>query len=436
MLQRWINQSMVYLCLVLPAGQLAGQHLIGYWHNWNDLSAPYIPLNQVDTNFSILQVAFAIPQSENDYDMVFVPDMISPNAFLSQLQSLQAQGKKVILSVGGATAPVGLDNTAERDTFISSMNGIVDQYGFDGIDMDLEGGSVSVSGGTIAQPTDARIINLIYAIREIMAHYRSVHGKKMMLTMAPETAFVQGGQSAYGSIWGAYLPLIHALRDSIDILHVQLYNSGSMYGIDGNIYYQGTADFIVAMTEAVIAGFNTQGGYFTGLPASRVAVGLPACSLAAGGGYTDTATVAAALRYLLGTGPKPGTYTLQQPGGFPDLGGMMTWSINWDAVPSCGGSYAYAENFQRIFHPSIITPVAENITSHAFFYPNPSNGPVHLRLPAPPSSPLPYTLTDLRGRVVEHGWLAEQKTGLDLSRLAPGMYWLSTGELRLKCIRR
>ena len=105
-----------------------------------------------------------------------------------------------------------------------------------------------------------------------------------MLTMAPETAYVQGGQSGFGSIWGGYLPIIDALKDSIDILQVQLYNSGTMLGIDGNIYTQGTADFIVAMTEATIHGFNTSGGMFAGLPATKIAVGLPACTSAAGGG--------------------------------------------------------------------------------------------------------------------------------------------------------
>jgi len=38
-------------------------------------------------------------------------------------------------------------------------------------------------------------------------------GEGFVLTTAPETAFVQGGFAAYGGIWGAYLPVIHALRD-------------------------------------------------------------------------------------------------------------------------------------------------------------------------------------------------------------------------------
>ncbi|MEP7168017.1 MAG: glycosyl hydrolase family 18 protein [Bacteroidota bacterium] len=347
--------------------------LIGYWQNWYSVNAPYIQLDQVDSRYNIVDVAFAVPHSGTDYQMEFIPDQVSPATLISQMQTLQSQGKKVIISIGGATAPISLDNITERDTFITTMNSIINTYGFDGIDIDFEGSSLSVSGGTIASPIDAKIINLVYAIRQIMSDYFSANNKPLILTMAPETAFVQGGMSAYGGIWGAYLPVIDALRDSIEILHVQLYNSGTMYGIDGNIYTQGTADFIVAMTEAVIQGFNTAGGMFAGLPANKVAIGLPACSNAAGSGFTDTATVKSAIDYLRGNGPKPGLYTLVQPGGYPALRGMMTWSINWDALNTCATIYQYAENFENIFGTT--TTVTELISSTKSFevYPDPAN---------------------------------------------------------------
>ena len=35
--------------------------LIGYWHNWNDPNAPSIPLNQVDSRYTIVDIAFAVP---------------------------------------------------------------------------------------------------------------------------------------------------------------------------------------------------------------------------------------------------------------------------------------------------------------------------------------------------------------------------------------
>lgn len=264
--------------------QAQGPDLVGYWHNWNDASAPYIELDQVDPRYTVIEVAFAEPAPGTTYDMQFVPSLTTPATFIAQVASLQAQGKKVLISMGGANATVQLNADVERDQFITSMVGILNTYGFDGLDIDLEGASVTNTGGTIAAPTTPSVIRLIDAIGSIMAQYHAQNNRKMMLTMAPETAFVQGGMSAYGGIWGAYLPIIDALRDSLDILQVQLYNSGSMYGIDGGIYNQGTADFIVSQTEAVLQGFTTAGGTFAGLRPDQVAIGLPACTSAAGGG--------------------------------------------------------------------------------------------------------------------------------------------------------
>lgn len=332
--------------------------LIGYWHNWSDASAPYIPLDKIDKRYNVVEVAFATPVSPSDMHMQFTPDVVTQAEFISSMRTLQRQGKKVLISVGGANASVDLTTTANKNVFVSSMTSIINTYGFNGMDIDIENGnSILITGGTISNPSNIAQINLISAIKEIMANYRSSNHKKMLLTMAPETAYVQGGQSSYGNIWGGYLPIIDALRDSIAVLQVQLYNSGSMFGIDGNIYTQGNADFIVAMSEAVIQGFNTEGGMFKGLPASKVAVGLPACKMAAGDGYVDTASVKKAIDYLRGDGPRPGSYVLVNSAGYPTLRGMMTWSINWDATPNCGPVYEYADSYDRIFNGKVNTPL-------------------------------------------------------------------------------
>ena len=334
------------------AQTVAKPALLGYWQDWDDASSPYIQLDQVDSRYNNVVVAFAVPINGTLYQIGYTPISGTPAAFISQIQTLQSQGRKVIVSIGGESDPVSIQTVAQRNIFISSLDSVLNTYGFDGVDIDFEGTSLSISGGTIAAPVDAPVINLIAGLKQVMQDYRVAHNKKMLLTMAPETADVQGGMSAYGGIWGSQLPVINALRDSLDVLQVQLYNTGTMFGIDGKIYSEATADFIVAETEAVIQGFNTAGGMFAGLPASKVAVGLPACAGAAGGGFTDTATVRMAINYLLGKGPKPGSYTLQQAGGYPSLAGMMDWSINWDKVCS---NDTYAENFQTIFGATTVT---------------------------------------------------------------------------------
>ena len=87
--------------------------------------------------------------------------------------------------------------------------------------------------------------------------------------MAPETAYVQGGYSAYGSIWGAYLPIIYGVKDKLTYIHVQHYNAGSGVGMDGNNYNQGTADYEVAMADMLLHGFPVGGNANNMFPALR-----------------------------------------------------------------------------------------------------------------------------------------------------------------------
>ena len=371
-----------HVFLALMAGSIAaaqGPDLVGYWHNWNDGNAPYLELSQVDPRYTVVEVSFAVPAVGSTYDMVFAPAETAPATFLADVAALQAQGRKVLISIGGANATVHLDSDAERDQFVSSLLAILDTYGFDGLDIDLEGASVAISGGTIANPVDARIIRLIDAVNTIADTFQNTHGIPMMLTMAPETAYVQGGMSSFGGIWGAYLPLIDALRNRLDILQVQLYNSGSMYGIDQGIYTQGTADFIVSQTEAVLQGFNTSGGAFAGFRQDQVAIGLPACPSAAGGGYVTPAVLKSAVRYLQGVGPKPGSYTRVST--YPNLRGLMTWSINWDMTASCGTANEYSDTWDTLFG-GITTAVVEQPVQaqDLVLFPNPARAGQTLRI--------------------------------------------------------
>jgi chitinase len=407
--------SLLVLSTLTAAAQ--GPDLIGYWHNWNDGSAPYLELSQVDPRYTVIEVSFAVPAVGSTYDMVFSPAETAPATFIADVATLQAQGKKVLISIGGANATVHLDSDAERDQFVSSLLGIMDTYGFDGIDIDLEGASVAITGGTIAAPTDARIIRLIDAVNSIADQFESVNGVPMMLTMAPETAYVQGGMSAYGGIWGAYLPLIDALRGRLDILQVQLYNSGSMYGIDGDIYTQGTADFIVSQTEALLQGFQTAGGFFAPLPPEKVAIGLPACPLAAGGGYVSPAVLEQAVDYLRGTGPQPGSY--QRVATYPTLRGLMTWSINWDAVGSCAVADEYAQAFEDIF--GITTAVQEAPDDEITVWPVPVDGGV-LNISGLDGGE-DLILLDALGRMVATGRAASDRAVLGIE-LPTGAYVL------------
>ncbi|MBN1409563.1 MAG: carbohydrate-binding protein, partial [Spirochaetales bacterium] len=319
--------------------------IVGYWHNFDNGSTT-MRLRDVNTNYNVINVAFAEPVG-NYYNMSFTPFNCTADEFRSDIQYLNGLGKKVIISIGGANGTVILSDSNAKNTFISSMQSIISTYGFNGIDIDLEGSSVSLGSGDgdFKNPQSAGLVNLIDGIRQVC----NAFGSNFMLTMAPETAYVQGGYITYGSIWGAYLPVIYSLRDKLTYIHVQHYNSGSMTGLDGRSYSQGTVDFQVAMAEMLLQGFPVGGNTSNMFPALRedqVAYGLPAVPNAAGGGYIAPSTNVQALNCLITGASSGGSYALRKAGGYPNFRGIMTWSINWDAY----GGYNFVTTHRNFFN--------------------------------------------------------------------------------------
>ncbi|UOQ51836.1 Ig-like domain-containing protein [Hymenobacter cellulosivorans] len=323
--------------------------IVGYFHNWNNASAPYIRLRDVDSRYNVIDIAFATPVAYGDMTMTFTPTQQSKAEFIADIRTLQSQGRKVLISIGGADAPVELNTTADKDKFVTSMKAIITEYGFDGFDIDLEGTSVILNSGdtNFKSSTTPKINNLVTAARELTTYYRG-QGKDFWLTSAPEVQYVQGGYGNYGTAFGGYLPVLYGLRDLLTFVHVQYYNTGSQNALDDKIYSQGTADFIVAMTDMLLKGFpvaRNAANFFPALRQDQVAFGLPATGngAAPAGGYVTPADVTKALNYLVKGISYGGQYVLNTT--YPNLRGIMTWSINWDKTQN----YPFVTNAYNFF---------------------------------------------------------------------------------------
>ncbi|WP_052675990.1 fibronectin type III domain-containing protein [Paenibacillus sp. IHBB 10380] len=310
--------------------------IVGYWHNFDNGSGN-IRLRDVSSDFDVINVSFAEPINGAQGGTIgFAPYNATEADFIADVQYLQSQGKKVMISIGGANGQVQLVNTQARDKFVSTMKGIITKYGFNGFDIDFEGHSLYLNAGDsdFRSPQTPVITNLISAVRELHDFY----GESFMLTMAPETFFVQLGYSFYGGSCiscdnraGSYLPVIYALRDILDWLQVQHYNSGSITALDDRYYSMGSADFHVAMVDMMLTGFpvgRNPNNLFPALRPDQVVIGLPA-NANAGGGFTSVAEVHKALNYLMKGVSYGGGYQLRN-GAHPGMRGLMTWSINWD----------------------------------------------------------------------------------------------------------
>ncbi len=355
----FLTLTLAIFCLGQSAyAQMPHPALVGYWQNWSaDLKLTDIP-----DEYNVIQLAFATTTGSSMYQMEFnLPYNYSKAQFKSDIDVLHGEGKKVILSIGGANDPVRLDNATAKNGFINTINAILADYEYkiDGIDIDFEGTSMQMgSGWTMTNLTTAQQ-NLVDAIRSIKSTYEAQSGKTMLLTMAPETVYLVGALSSYqlnNSNGGIFLPIIQELKDEIDLLHPQFYNAYESIAIDGQIYRDnGDPDYVTAIAESILRGFTISGkGTFDGFPEEKIAIGIPAnhCDSGTGSGFLDPDEIIDATNYLMGKISKPSGWSYTLLGSYPNLGGLMTWSINEDKA-NCNGSYQFANTYSQIYPEQI-----------------------------------------------------------------------------------
>ncbi|QWB23348.1 MULTISPECIES: chitinase [Streptomyces] len=281
-----------------PGPALPKHAVTGYWQNFNN-GAAVQKLADVQSQYDIIAVAFA--------DATSTPGTVTFNLdsaglggytvdqFKADVRAKQAAGKKVIISVGGERGTVAVSDAASATNFANSVHSLMQTYGFDGVDIDLENG-----------------LNATYmtqALRSLSAKA----GSSLIITMAPQTIDMQ-------STSNSYFQTALNIKDILTVVNMQYYNSGSMLGCDGKVYSQGSVDFLTALACIQLEG---------GLAPSQVGLGLPASTRGAGSGYVSPSVVNNALDCLTrGTGC--GSFKPSRT--YPDLRGAMTWSTNWDAT--------------------------------------------------------------------------------------------------------
>ncbi|MGW8377499.1 glycoside hydrolase family 18 protein [Streptomyces sp. ODS28] len=269
----------------------------GYWQNF-DNGAAVQKLRDVQDPYDIIAVSFAdatATPGKIDFTLDPAVGYGSVDEFKDDIRAKQAAGKSVVLSVGGEKGNVAVNSDAAATAFADSAYVLMKEYGFNGVDIDLENGLSSTY--------------MTKALRQLSAKA----GAGLVLTMAPQTLDMQSTSSEY-------FKTALAVKDILTVVNTQFYNSGSMLGCDGKVYSQGSVDFLTALACIQLEG---------GLDASQVGLGVPASPRGAGSGYVSPQTVNSALDFLArGTG----CGSFKPPRTYPALRGAMTWSTNWDAT--------------------------------------------------------------------------------------------------------
>ncbi len=294
--------------------------LIGYWHNFTNPSGDPYRIRDVAPEWDVIMISFADDAGNGAVAFNLDKNAGTEAEFIADVAAKRAQGKKVILSLGGQEGRMTLSSKENVTNFVNSLHAIITKYGFDGIDLDLESGAGVVLGTPI-------INNLIDAVKQLKAKV----GPSFYLSMAPEHPYVQGGYVAYSGIWGAYLPIIDGLRDDLNMIHVQYYNNGGLWTPYSNgALNEGTVDGLVGGSLMLIEGFKTVGGTgweFKGLRPDQVAFGVPSGRSSANTGFVSNQVVTDALTCLT---QLKNCGMVKPKQAYPDYRGVMTWSINWD----------------------------------------------------------------------------------------------------------
>ncbi|MBV2153980.1 chitinase [Kitasatospora sp. SUK 42] len=274
--------------------------LTGYWQNF-DNGATVQRISDVPAAYDVIAVSFAdATTTPGGLSFTLDPTLSShlggytDAQFKADIAAKRAAGKRVVLSIGGQNGTVSVSDSTSAANFANSAWTLMQNYGFDGIDIDLENG-----------------INSTY-MAQALHSLAAKAGSGFILTMAPQTIDMQ-------STGMEYFKLALNVKDILTIVNMQYYNSGAMNGCDGNVYSQGTENFLTGLACIQLKG---------GLRPDQVGLGVPASTSAAGGGYVDPGVVNSALD-CLAAGTGCGSYKPDTT--WPGIGGAMTWSTNWDA---------------------------------------------------------------------------------------------------------
>lgn len=140
--------------------------MMGYYPDW--VASSYPPEKIDFRRYDWIDFAFALP-NEN-FELVWDDPKSSPDVLRRLVRSAHASGKKVKLSVGGATGSryfsAAVSSAENRATFVKNINAVVLEFVVDGVDLDWEYPGQTSGGDESFSPDDtANFLTFLQLLR-------------------------------------------------------------------------------------------------------------------------------------------------------------------------------------------------------------------------------------------------------------------------------
>jgi chitinase len=292
----------------------------------------------------------------------------------SYITQLHHHGIQVLLSLGGAATAFGTVDFEESfariqngrrsfdetiTAYVNSVVRLIQTYGFDGIDVDIEHGFTPASGKDLAKAASVDVCKNSFTLvsglsREggsVCAMVAIIRGilqqhAELLITLAPQTLNIAANNRVAGQTLN-YTSLVANLREHITWVGVQIYNSGGMYGPRGvlqAITAENQVNATVAMALNLLEPWNQHWpNYFLDNSASilnpdQVVLGFPASNGVRSDGRPagDLNKIKRAI-YCLNQGNYCDSLSAKQPLA-GSIGGVFNWNVNFDRA----NGYAFA----------------------------------------------------------------------------------------------
>ncbi|WP_339021586.1 glycosyl hydrolase family 18 protein [Spiroplasma endosymbiont of Atherix ibis] len=128
--------------------------------------------------------------------------------FANEIEQLHKQGKKVVISLGGADAHINLYEN-QKDEFVTEILRLVDRFGFDGVDIDLEQTAIDAADNQKVIPEALIEVKKILAEKNI----------DFIISMAPEFPYLKVNKTG-----ASYIKYLEKLEGYYDYINPQFYN--------------------------------------------------------------------------------------------------------------------------------------------------------------------------------------------------------------------
>ena len=163
----------------------------------------------VNPKVTDIHVSFAMPTSDGTVEFD-CGAWVGDSYVECDISSQQTQGKKVLLSIGGAAFTELSWIFDHSDTFAQSAASVMNEWGFDGVSMDIE-----------HLETEEQISQY----SSVLTKLRAAIGDDKLLTDAPQCPYIYSGVSGVSGYYNLYINLINEVGGLVDYFFVQEYNN-------------------------------------------------------------------------------------------------------------------------------------------------------------------------------------------------------------------